>query len=92
MTREVQIEIVCKQSFELQAYQSTFGDDGAMLFLDAEEVFVGTTVGEYHCLATQGTYLGSANIKHIAMTSQIGHCDITAVSHQTIAQTGPVNI
>ena len=41
MARQVEVEVVCEQGFELQTDEGTLGDDGSVLLLDAEEVFVG---------------------------------------------------
>ena len=81
-----------KQGIELEADEGTFGDDGAVLLLDREEMLVGLAVGEDDCLTTEGTNLRATDVEHIAMAGQIGQGDVVALCHQTIAQPGPVDI
>ena len=72
MLREAEIEVICKERLELQADKGTFGNDGSMLFLDGEEMLVGLAIGEDDGLATEGTDLCAADIKHVAVTGQVG--------------------
>ena len=60
---QLEVEVVRKQGIKLQTYQRALSNDGAVLLLDGEEVFVSLAVGEDHRLATQGTNLRSANVE-----------------------------
>ena len=88
----MEVQIVGKQRLELQADQRSLGNHGPVLLLDGEEVLVGIPMGEDHGLATERTDLRTADIEHVAMASQIGQAHIVALCHQTVAQTGPVDI
>lgn len=92
MAGQFHVEVVGEQRFKLEAYQRPFGNDGAMLLLDAEEVLVGRTVGEDDGLAAPGPYLGSSYVEDIAVARQIGQRDVAAVSRQAVAQTGAVDV
>ena len=72
MFRKFEIKVVAKQRIKLQTNQCTFGNHGTVLFLDGEEMFVGFAVGEDHCLATEGSNLCTANIKHVTVAGEIG--------------------
>ena len=86
------VEVVGEQRLELEAYQCPFGNDGAVLLLDAEEVLVGGTVGEDDGLAAPGPYLGASDVEDIAVARQVGQRDVAAVGREPVAQTGAVDI
>ena len=92
VTRQTEVEVVGEECLKLQTDEGTLGDDGTVLLLDGEEMLVRLTVGEHYRLATQGTDLRATNVEHITVASQIGQGDIVALCHQTIAQTGSVNV
>jgi len=98
VTRELEIERCAvvvdgrEECLELQSDKGSLGNDGAVLLLDGEEMLVGLAVGEDNGLAAEGTNLRATDIEHVAMAGEIGQGDVVVVGHETIAQTGPVDI
>ena len=89
---ELEVKVIGEKGFELQTDQGTLGNHGPMLLLDGEEVLVGILVGEDHRLATEGADLRAADVEDIAMAGEIGQGDVVAFCHQTVTETGPVDI
>ena len=92
VARELEVEVVSEQGLKLQTNERSLGNDGTVLLLNREEVLVGLTVGEDHCLATERTNLRATNIENIAVACQIGQGDVATFCHQSVAQTCTVNI
>ena len=89
---ELEVEVVGEQRLELQTNQGTLGNHGPVLLLDGEEMLMGILVGEDNGLTAKGTNLRATDIKDVAMASQIGQGNIITLSHQTIAETGTIDI
>ena len=72
MARQFEIEVVGEQGVELQADEGSLGNDGAVLFLDGEEMLVSLTVGEDDSLATEGTNLRTTDVEDVSVACEIG--------------------
>ena len=92
MLRELEIKLISEQGLELQTDECSFGYDGTVLLLNGEEVLVGFAVGKDHGLTAKGPNLRTADIEHVAVTGQIGQGDVVAGGHQTVSQTGTIDI
>ena len=89
---KVKIEVVGEERVKLHTYQSAFGQECPMLFLDAEEMSVGIVMGEDNSLTAECTHLGAADIEHVAELCQFCHRYLTSFGHQSVAQTGTIDI
>ena len=89
---ELEVKVIGEKGFELQTDQGTLGNHGPMLFLDGEEMLVCILVGEDHRLTTEGSDLRAADIEDVAVAGEIGQGDVVAFCHQTVTETGTVDI
>ena len=57
--RDVEVEVVGEERFELQSQQATLGQHTAVLLQAVAEVGLPAGVGDDQCFAKQGSYLGA---------------------------------
>jgi hypothetical protein len=80
-----------EQLLELYSQQTTLCKHSAMLFYRVTETAVHLLAFEYNSLAEQGTDLGTAYIKDIAQTREVGQCNITPFGAKAISQSCTVD-
>ena len=84
MLTDLKIQVVRKKRIELDAQQTSLGQQSAVLFDSSDKMGRGIAVGKDHRFAAQSTHLGAADIKDVAALGQSWQIHVCTDSLQAV--------
>lgn len=89
---DVQVEVVGEQRVKLQAEQAAFGQQGAVLLDNGEEMRHATTLREDDGLAEQGTAFRAADVECIGQCREVGEHGVVGRAGECVGQPRTVHV